>query len=48
MGRRSYRDPSRGSDSSLCPAPVLRQSVSYVQNHKLIDLYIRNIIPIGI
>jgi hypothetical protein len=48
MGSEVLQDPSRGSDSSLCPAPVLRQSVSYVQNHKLIDLYIRNIIPIGI
>jgi hypothetical protein len=29
-GRSSYRAPSRGSDSSLCPAPVLCQGVSYV------------------
>jgi hypothetical protein len=27
-------------------APVLYDSVSYVQNHKPFDVYIRNIIPI--
>src|SRR5687768_14599921 len=37
-----------GSGPSLCPAPVLCQSVSYVQDHKPIDMYIRNIIPLGV
>jgi hypothetical protein len=39
--------PPKSSPASLLCAPILCGSVSYVQNHKPIDVYIRNIILTG-
>jgi hypothetical protein len=47
--RAPFESPPPKSDPAflLC-TPVLYDGVSYVQNHKPIDIYIRNIMPLGI